>query len=68
MVDCFSLKALTAVDGTLYVSDAKGSCVKDQTSTVKASRGSGTLVLTPYSKAYLFTSEESVVIADAITL
>nr|XP_022322382.1 uncharacterized protein LOC111123938 isoform X5 [Crassostrea virginica] len=50
--DKFTCLALTVVDGTLYVSDAKGSCVKDQTSTVKASRGSGTLVLTPYSRCY----------------
>lgn len=49
---CLTLKAISKVGETLYISDAKGSCVKGQTSTVKTSTGSGTLVLSTYSKSH----------------
>lgn len=48
---CLTLKAISKV-GQTYISDAKGSCVKGQTSTVKTSTGSGTLVLSTYSKSH----------------
>lgn len=46
---CLTLKAISKVGETLFISDAKGSCVKGQTSTVKTSTGSGTLLLSTYS-------------------
>lgn len=49
---CLTFKAISKVGETLYISDAKGSCVKGQTSTVKTSTGSGTLVLSTYSKSH----------------
>lgn len=49
---CLTLKAISKVGETLYISDAKGSCVKGQTSTVKTNTGSGTLVLSTYSKSH----------------
>lgn len=50
--DKFTCLAISKVGETLYISDAKGSCVKGQTSTVKTSTGSGTLVLSTYSRCY----------------
>lgn len=47
--DKFTCLAISKVGKTLYISDAKGSCVKGQTATVKTSTGSGTLVLSTYS-------------------
>lgn len=46
-----TLKAISKAGETLNISDAKGSCVKGQNSTVKTSTGSGTLVLSTYSKS-----------------
>lgn len=39
-------QAITVSDGLVYMSDSKGSCEANQTSTVKQTDGSGTLVLT----------------------
>lgn len=45
-----TFKAVSKSGETVYISDAKGSCKKGQTSTSKATDGSGTLVFTAYSK------------------
>lgn len=41
-----TFQAITVSDGLVYMSDSKGSCEANQTSTVKQTDGSGTLVLT----------------------
>ncbi|XP_061164536.1 uncharacterized protein LOC133173571 [Saccostrea echinata] len=50
--DKFSCLAISKSGDTVYISDAKGSCENGQSSQVKATRGSGTLVLTEYSRCY----------------
>nr|XP_034301244.1 uncharacterized protein LOC105330858 isoform X2 [Crassostrea gigas] len=48
----FSCLAITVSDGLVYMSDSKGSCEANQTSTVKQTDGSGTLVLTKQESCY----------------